>query len=265
MHMRTWIAGLAVFALSASPISHDRALERRGVGARTSGPITLESGVVIEVSSNGKIHDARNRLLYAWPTEREDARVRDMTAKDLDGDGRRELILAFADAARSSGGIAILEFEDGALRERSAFTRRDYLPLRVEAGDADDDGETELAVLLYDRAKADPASFAMKFHLFDLRENRLAPRWFSEREVEDFRIVEWDGHGRLLALERTSDGHALKLFRWENFGFWLEKTLLVSERPVRLEGDARRVIVREPESRKFVVCENGRVMTNIEL
>jgi hypothetical protein len=259
------VAGAARPLGAEQPIPRERASERRGDGSRSGGRILISGGPDLEVSADAEIRDGGNRLLYACSDTRLDAKVRDMTAADLDGDGREELLLAIGDVAGSSGGVIILEWDGEALREITSFMRRDYLPLRIEAGDADGDGETEVAVLLYDRAKRDPASFAMKFHLFDLKGGRLAPLWFSEREVEDFRIVDWAGAGRLLALERMPAGHALRLFRWENFGFWLEKTVLVSEKPVCLEGDARRVVVREADGNRSVIVQNGLVLSGTGL
>lgn len=259
MHAVLPLSLLILFA--ATPITHERALSRRCETARTEGEVILSNDNRVIVNPSLSARDRNGLLRYSWSDTRFTPQVRDMTSADVNDDGKNELIVVWADTGRSAGGLLVLTEEGDELRESTSFVRRDYLPIRVEAGDVDADGKIEVAVLLFDRAKRASERFAMKFHLFDLRDGRLAPRWFSEREVEDFRFVDWEGHGRLLVLERAYSSHAVRLFRWDRFGFWLEKNMLVSTSPIHLERDARRVVVREAVGNRSVICEEGRVIT----
>ena len=104
------------------------------------------------------------------------------------------------------------------------FDLSDMRPLKVQAGDIDGDGVTELAVCVYKEAKFHPVGAKRPF-FYDIVEGRLAPIWLGSRLARPFddyvlADVDQDGICEIVSIETARSGRKLfAAYDWKGFGF----------------------------------------------
>lgn len=172
---------------------------------------------------------------------------------DLDGDGRKEEIRLLLERRTGRGGVAV--YSDG--DEQSRFLRKDYFPFSAVVGDIDNDGDAEVLIGLYDRSKDRSGRFAMKLHVFDYEAGRLKPRWFTDREFEWFGVVRQGDRNLLAVTERSGDRWSLRTWKWQDFGFWLEEPIFVSEEPFSCDTIENGLVATSTGGRRIEVIASG--------
>ena len=158
---------------------------------------------------------------------------------DMDGDDREELLVVTGSAPgqRLETGEAYGKYVEVYSDYRIvgkwpvAFGEPDYRfdlsdmrPLKVQAGDIDGDGVTELAVCVYKEAKFHPVGAKRPF-FYDIVEGRLAPIWLGSRLARPFddyvlADVDQDGICEIGSIETARSGRKLfAAYDWKGFGF----------------------------------------------
>lgn len=158
---------------------------------------------------------------------------------DMDGDAREELLVVTGGAPgqRLETGEAYGKYVEVYSDYRIvgkwpvAFGEPDYRfdlsdmrPLKVQAGDIDGDGVTELAVCVYKEAKFHPVGAKRPF-FYDIVEGRLAPIWLGSRlarPFDDYVLVDVDQDGicEIVSIETARSGRKLfAAYDWKGFGF----------------------------------------------
>lgn len=139
---------------------------------------------------------------------------------DLNHNGIAETIRLEGSYGPFGRHLAIIEGGSEIMR----FDLTDMKPWKVQTADIDGDGERELSIGVYTKARSDQEMRKRPF-LFRLTERGLHPVWLGTRlskPFEDYVFSDLDGDGRdeLIAIEYLADGRqVLNAYRWKGFGF----------------------------------------------
>jgi len=121
-----------------------------------------------------------------------------------------------------NGGVHIYRVESGGLRELWAGLER-LNPWKVQAADVDGDGEVEIGIGVYKKARFHPVMAKRPF-IYGWDGKQLYPKWLGSRlsrPFTDFVLADFGKAGtKLVAIEETKDGeNELAIYRWSGFGF----------------------------------------------
>jgi hypothetical protein len=180
---------------------------------------------------------------------------------DLDGDGSPETVVITSektvDGHPMDGDIVVLKEKDG---ELSPVWRAGRLnPWKLESGDVDGDGITEIAVGVYKKSPFDQV-MARRVFIYTWNGERLCPKWLGSRlsrRFDDFVLcdINSDGLDELIALEVGKGAlHRVAAYRWDVFGFeWLG----CSEETAGITG------LNVEDGTPFALSESGRLRVEL--
>lgn len=143
---------------------------------------------------------------------------------DLDHDTVDELLLLMGEHGAIYGeNLVILSFSDQ-IEEvfRRSFTNMN--PWKVQAADVDGDGDMEIAVGVYKKAKFHPVMAKRPF-LYNFDGTSLSPKWRGSRlsrPFDDYIFADIDGNGKdeIVAIEVLANGRkVVNTYYWKGFGF----------------------------------------------
>ncbi len=135
-----------------------------------------------------------------------------------------------------SGGwivLAVDDFGDGHLFFKNNTGKKKSIACeRLEGAwglwltDIDGDKRAELIITLKKKARFDPV-LENRLHVYSVEDGQCVPAWRGTRlagRFDDIRASLDDGD-RLWALERVGKERRIVLYRWNNFGYLMEKIL----------------------------------------
>ena len=136
---------------------------------------------------------------------------------------------------------------------------RSLNPWKIQIADVDGDGEEEIAVGVYKKARFHPV-MAKRLFVYGWDGRDAYPKWLGSRlsrPFKDFTFADSGDGTKLIAIEETKDGwNELAVYRWDGFGFTREWTgcraRQLSDLSVRASPGGQTITVKEgPSTRTY--------------
>ena len=133
--------------------------------------------------------------------------------------GRLCLIVLLNDRADT---VRIYEVNGNSLAEKGRGIPQSLKPWKIQVGDVDGDGEEDIGVGVYKKARFHPVMAKRPF-IYNWDGRHLSPKWLGSRlsrPFTDFVLADSGSGTKLVAIEETSDGsRELAVYKWNGFGF----------------------------------------------
>ncbi|TZE81031.1 hypothetical protein [Calorimonas adulescens] len=147
--------------------------------------------------------------------------VSDGLMKDITTDG--DYIYYITGEKKGKYGDKLYIFNLSAGRKIKEVYMPDRMPWKIDSGDVDGDGKTDILVLMYKKTLFDPVLDNRPFvYTFD---GHLYAKWLGSRlshPILDahFKDVDGDSVDELVSLEYGRDGKKIRgIYEWDSFGF----------------------------------------------
>lgn len=107
-----------------------------------------------------------------------------------------------------------------------SFDFSDIKPSKIQLGDVDGDGRTDISIVMYKKVKFHNA-LAKRPFFYNFESEKLVPLWLGSRlsrPFDDFILKDIDGDdiSELIAIESLENqNRILAIYKWEGFGFRL--------------------------------------------
>ena len=98
---------------------------------------------------------------------------------------------------------------------------------QILMADINNDGRKELLVLISKKVVFDK-KYKKRIQIYTVKDNNIKPMWLGTKfinDVEKFDVISGGGKNYLLVTETAESKKIKRLYRWDNFGFTLVKTI----------------------------------------
>lgn len=144
--------------------------------------------------------------------------------KDITTDGNYVYYITGEKRGRYGDSLNVFDLSKG--QKLKSVRMPDKLPWKIDCGDVDGDGTSDILVLMYKKTIFDPVMDNRPFvYSFD---GHLYAKWLGSRlahPILDARLIDIDGNGisELVSLERGRNGKDVSgVYEWDYFGFVLK-------------------------------------------
>jgi hypothetical protein len=164
------------------------------------------------------------RLSALIPVFPDEKKIINSFISDINSDGNDEVCLLLKNTDEHYGDNLLILSYDEEFKEIYSGSFKNVNSWKVQVCDVDGDGEKEISISVYTKAKFHPV-YAKRPFIYNFKENNLYPKWLGSRlsrPFDDYAFsdMDKDNMDELISIEINKDSKKeLNIYKWKGFGF----------------------------------------------